>query len=58
MGSVITLPDRETGMVMVTRDKRHVIDYPGTLPVDELPEVIRGACGDPVTVLWLHGTRR
>ncbi|OUS97399.1 hypothetical protein [Rhodococcus sp. NCIMB 12038] len=58
VGSVIKLPDGETGMVMVARDKRHVIGYPGTLPVDELPDVIRGACGDSITVLWLHGTSR
>lgn len=55
VGSVIKLPDGEVGMVMVARDKRHVIGYPGVLPTSELPEVIRSAYGDPITVVWRSG---
>lgn len=38
-GSVIRCPDGEIGLVMVTRDKRHVVGYPGHLPTDELSDV-------------------
>lgn len=51
-GSVIRCPDGEIGMVMVTREKRHVIGWPGHIPTTELREVLRATYGDPITVLF------
>ncbi|MDJ0403932.1 hypothetical protein QNA23_10605 [Rhodococcus erythropolis] len=50
-GSLIKLPDGEVGMIMVARDKRHVVGYPQCLPTSELAEVIRSTYGDPIRVL-------
>ncbi|MBM4608089.1 hypothetical protein GS922_18900 [Rhodococcus hoagii] len=47
-GAVIRCPDGEIGLVMVTREKRHVVGYPGHLPTDEL-----SAVDLPATVLHL-----
>ena len=47
-GAVIRCPDGEIGLVMVTREKRHVVGYPGHLPTDEL-----SAVDLPATVLYL-----
>lgn len=54
-GSVIKLPDGEVGMIMVARDKRHVVGYPQCLPTSELAEVIRSTYGDPIRVLFTPG---
>ncbi|MCA1008978.1 hypothetical protein LCL87_24980 [Rhodococcus hoagii] len=56
-GSVIREPDGAIGMVMVARDKRRVIGWPGTLPVNELDEVVHAACGDPLTVIYRRDTQ-
>lgn len=58
-GSVIQEPDGGIGMIMdardqVTREKRHVVGYPNTLPCDELADVIAHTCGDPLTVLHVR----
>lgn len=54
-GSVIKLPDGDVGMIMVARDKRHVVGYPQCLLTNELGEVIRSAYGDPIRVLFTPG---
>lgn len=54
-GSVIKLPDGEVGMIMVARDKRHVVGYPQCLPTSELAEVVRSTYGDPIRVLFTPG---
>lgn len=53
-GSLIRCPDGEIGMIMTSaRDRaRRVVGYPNTVPVDELADVIRNTCGDPLTVIY------
>ncbi len=53
--SVIELPDGEIGMIMVARDKRHVVGYPQCIPTSELSDVIRSTYGDPIRVLFTPG---
>lgn len=52
-GTVLKLPDGEVGMIMqrIHPEKVCVLGYPGTMPTDELHEVIRAAHGDPLTIL-------
>ncbi|UJC77962.1 hypothetical protein D4768_09805 [Rhodococcus erythropolis] len=54
-GTVLRFPDGEIGMIMVTRDKRHVIGYPGILPTAELADASQHCFGDGITVLFTPG---
>ncbi|MBY6385477.1 hypothetical protein HG717_16385 [Rhodococcus erythropolis] len=54
-GTVLRFPDGEIGMIMVARDKRHVVGYPQCLLTNELGEVIRSAYGDPIRILFTPG---